>query len=170
MAWRHVDSYLIGSRKNISTQEPTADRTYLPVTNKMTDIPNLEFSEAVKADITALAEINTICYIPQAISAFFFSDWPDITSAKSYFVERVAEKFRDQKTQVIKLTNTESGEIIGFVCLSLSENEDLGFDIENPGGNFDPAIDINLEFAKAVSGKLDELEDLFKGTKHLCKS
>jgi hypothetical protein len=137
------------------------------IQTKMTNLPEVIFEEATEADIPTLAEINALCYIPQAISAFFFTDWPNYSTATLYFTARVAERIRDPKTQVTKLLDTKSGETIGFVCLSLAECEDARINMKNPGSDFNPEIDTNLEFIEAVSGKLEELEDLYKGIAHL---
>jgi len=135
----------------------------------MSNSSEVTFEEATEADIPTLAEINALCYIPQAISAFFFTDWPNYASTTVYFTARITERIRDPKTQVIKLLETQRRETLGFVCLSFADHEDAAIDVKNPGGDFNPEIDSNLEFVEAVSRKLDELEDLFKGIKHLCR-
>lgn len=123
-------------------------------------------TKATEADIPALAEINTYSYIPEAICPFFFSDWPNPAPFISYFTMRAVNNFKDPDTETYKIVDEATNEILGFVCMGVSEGKERHIGPSNPGGNFEPPAGFNIEFGMNTAKGLSELEGCMKGTEH----
>jgi hypothetical protein len=104
----------------------------------------------VEADIPALAEINTHSYLPEAIMPFFFSSWPNPAPFVSYFTARAQHNFKDPNTEVYKIVDEQSNEILGFVCMAISDGNRAHVSSSNPGGDFDVPAGMNMEFGMAT--------------------
>ncbi|KAH8598222.1 acyl-CoA N-acyltransferase [Bisporella sp. PMI_857] len=123
--------------------------------------------DATEADIPSLGIISALCYLPEPICVFFFRDWPDPAPLISYFTLRITSKLADPHTRIIKISDTSSKEVLGFVSLTFT-SEDLEKEEEatNPGGNFVPPPGFNIDFAAHAMNKLKKLDNLMRGKPH----
>lgn len=135
--------------------------------SSVTSLP-VTIAKATEADIPALAEINTTAYLPQPFLAFFFPDWPNVAPVLSFFTARIIHSLKDPSTEVYKIVDSGSNDILGFICMSLSEGNQSHHGGSNPAGDFEPppGIGFNFEFAKACGEGLAPLEECVKDKKH----
>lgn len=124
--------------------------------------------KAVEADISVLAEINTAAYLPQTFLAFFLADWPNPAPFLSFFTARIIHSLNDPNTEVYKIVDSGSNDILGFICMGLSEGNQAHHGGSNPGGDFEPpaGLGFNFEFGMACGKGLAPLEECVQGTKH----
>ncbi|TAQ88792.1 hypothetical protein B7494_g2875 [Chlorociboria aeruginascens] len=110
---------------------------------------------ALESDITILAEINALSRLREAITAFYFSDWPDLSSMNKFFTARITTYFQDPNASLFKLTDSETNKILGFACLVFSSGvtSKIGAD---PGGSFAPPKGFDVEFARKVTTLMSE--------------
>jgi hypothetical protein len=120
-------------------------------------------AKAVEADIPALAEINALSYLPEAICPFFFSGWPNPAPFISYCTSRAEKNFKDPSTEIYKVFDTQSSEILGFVCMSVSDGNKAHGGSANPEN---PPAGFNLEFGMYSAKKMATLGECVKGMKH----
>ena len=129
-------------------------------------------AKAVEADIPALAEINALAYLKEMIMPILLADWPNLAPLVSYFTARIAHYLKDSNTDLYKIFDSGSNEVLGFVCMSNSDGEKQHVRQNNPGGDFEPPAEIglNFEFATALVQIIAKLEECVKGAKHFGRS
>lgn len=79
---------------------------------------------------------------------------------------RAVNNFKDPDTETYKIVDEATNEILGFVCMGVSEGKERHIGPSNPGGNFEPPAGFNIEFGMNTAKGLSELEGCMKGTEH----
>lgn len=138
----------------------------------MTNYDSAQILPAVEADLEILARIHSISYLPELVMAFFFKDWPNPEPFNVLYTARLSQLFKDPKSQVFKIQDTSSNEILGLVCLTLvdvQEGEEADkneLSLENIREHLKPPPGFNFEFAGFVESNLRKLSEPIKGKKH----
>ena len=121
-------------------------------------------------DLPQIVEIQRLAYLHEVTAPFFFSDFPNPTTMTNYFSSRTYERLTDRDTTTLKVTDTSTNEIMGFVAWIHkysdgweSEPEPPDYLKPNAAGGPPKPIGINVEFVKAVVAKLAKLERVMAG-------
>ena len=129
---------------------------------------NITLSRAVEDDVPALAEIQMKSYLTEAMTRFFFTDWPDPKDQLTYATFLLKSRFKIPRSETVKAINDASGEIVGFVNLIyLTGKEAQGKanffldERQTPG--------INQEFARKVLPGLRRLSGTMGAAKYFGK-
>jgi len=129
----------------------------------------IELSTATEADIPALVDIVTRCYICEATMPFLVSDWPETKTLRSLQEPRLQVKFKDPDSTHIKAVDTASGEIVGMVCMTRATGDNI--EERNPsnsgkGKEFNPPPGFNWTLLAVLQERLAKLDSMTVGTKH----
>ena len=128
------------------------------------------------ADLPILADINRLAYLPEAISQFAWTNWPDKTDMYDFYTSRLRERFSSPETEVLKATETETGEIVGFVCWTREHGDKdklrSGEPVPMPTAASlqQMPVGMNMEFVVTSGAEIESLMNHMKGTEHYCKS
>ncbi|KAG9237898.1 acyl-CoA N-acyltransferase [Amylocarpus encephaloides] len=126
-------------------------------------------------DIPVLGELNRLAYTPELASRFAFRNWPDVDNARQFYRARVTERMAHPASKVFKAVDIATGEILGFVALTLEEAEDghEGFGdvvkaMENPTMKAVQMLPefLNQEFILTSGAMIKGLQDRMKGGRH----
>ena len=80
---------------------------------------------------------------------------------------RALNNLKDPTTEIYKIVDTETSEILGFACMSISDGKGAYGVPSNPGGNFEPPAGFNIEFGMKTATGLAKIEECMKGQKHM---
>jgi hypothetical protein len=139
------------------------------------DNVEIVLSHADIADLPILAEINRLSYLRETNIQIAFPNWPDEVNMFNIFMERIKERLHNPDTQVFKAVVVATGETVGFVCLTLEqENRD---DFELPVSVPTPSMNairqmpagINLKFVMTRTAEVESLKNHMTGVKHYCE-
>ncbi|KAJ4416988.1 hypothetical protein N0V82_006437 [Gnomoniopsis sp. IMI 355080] len=130
-------------------------------------------------DLPALAEINRAAYYRETIAQFAFKDWPDKENMFEFFKARLAERFSHTNSQVFKATDTTTGAVSGFICLTLegAGKEQVGVAAQEPSPGATPTAKVmqqlpsyfNREFVVKTGAEVEQMKSLMDGEEHYCK-
>ncbi len=148
---------------------------YFIMTSEKIDVT---LSPANVTDLPALAEINRDGYSRETVAMIAFKNWPDEVNMRNFFKLRIKERMETPNTQVFKAF-TGTGEIAGFVCLTLVHGKEDG----NPGleapaptptekalQHFQQIPDfLNMEFIIGTMGDMEVMNKLVGDMKHYCE-
>ena len=125
-------------------------------------------------DLPALAEINRLAYSRETISMFAFTNWPAETDMFNFFESRLEERFKSPGSQIFKAVSAE-GEILGFVCWSLEDDNETVPILTKPVPNPIAAAvqqmpaGLDMDFVLRTGAEVEQLKELMKGSRHYCK-
>lgn len=146
----------------------------------------ITISNAGTDDLPFMADINRSAYFRETIAQFAFRDWPECKDDMlDFFKARLTERFAHTDTQIFKATDSLSGAILGFVCLStegpkemLEDSAGEGAVPYGPKANLSPTARImqqippyfNQEFVIKTGAEVEGMKKaLMEGQKHHCK-
>jgi len=122
----------------------------------------ITLSQVVEADLPNLVQIKAAADQDQAVMfPFFFHDSsPELMY--QFFMHRLKADLENPACQIIKATDTQSGDIVAFVCMTR-----VGPDGEGGETNNIPAtVGMKIEFAVAIRDELAKLRDVMNGREH----
>lgn len=133
-------------------------------------------------DLPFLADINRSAYFRETIAQFAFRDWPECKDDMlSFFKARLTERFAHSNTQIFKASESVSGTILGFICLSTEgsdESEVRDAMAQTPQAGLTPTARImhqipsyfNHDFVIKTGAEVEGMRKaLMGGQKHHCK-
>lgn len=139
----------------------------------------VSISSASTDDLPFLADINRSAYFRETIAQFAFKEWPECKNDMlSFFKARLTERFAHTDTQIFKATDSASGVIFGFVCLSTEGLEESAGEDDVTHGPLTPTATImqqippyfNQEFVIKTGSEVEGMKKaLMDGEKHYCK-
>lgn len=142
----------------------------------------VNISNASLDDLPVLADINRSAYFRETIAQLAFRDWPECRDDMlSFFKARLAERFAHSNTQIFKATDSISGIILGFICLSTEGPDESEMRDDMPHGpeaNLNPTASImqqipsyfNQDFVIKTGAVVEGMKRaLMDGQKHHCK-
>ncbi|MCJ1380735.1 hypothetical protein MMC17_003843 [Xylographa soralifera] len=117
---------------------------------------------ATLADLPALAELNRLVYSREPLAEIVFLDWPNPATQLPYYTSLLQDRFRDPRTEVLKITDAASGAILASVCWTLVTGDAEASGIANttlPAG-------VNVEFIGKMVANIRKVDALIAGRKH----
>jgi hypothetical protein len=139
------------------------------------DNVEIVLSPADIADLPILAEINRLSYLRETSIQIAFPNWPDEVNMFNIFMERVKERLHNPDTQVFKAVVVATGETVGFVCLTLEQENRNDFEL--PDSVPTPSMNairqmpagLNLKFVMTRTAEVESLKNHMTGVKHYCE-
>jgi hypothetical protein len=119
--------------------------------------PSTKILPATDADLTALGEIIATANLPDAAMQFAFTDWPNPKSMTAFYTARIRGALSSPETNVFKIVDDSTEEILGVVCLGIESSADTeDRDLLKPTDGFVPE-NMNVEFVSALVAKIHDL-------------
>jgi hypothetical protein len=131
-------------------------------------VSNASISFATEDDLEVLGQILFEAQGPEAVMAFFFKDWPAVTTMLPFMTARARMKFADPHSKVLKIIDDTTGEILGVTAITLETGEEKpDRDSTSIAGASGAAIpNIDWEFGAQVIVGLQLLDEVMVGEKH----
>ncbi|MCJ1324659.1 hypothetical protein MMC10_001321 [Thelotrema lepadinum] len=135
-------------------------------------LAGVEITVATLDDLPSLAEINRLAFMRECTAQIVFPSWPDENNMRKLFIASLQDELLNPHTQIFKAVETTTGEMLGFIGLTLEQGqEDKSESEESKPDSLaesmkEMAPSLNMPFIMAMGAASTALKHHRAGTEH----